>query len=403
MSGFWCKVASNLDSHPKIRRAGRNGREVFLFALRRNAEPNHETPGALAFDDFEPWFIADQLMMSEPEALEGLERCEKAKLLRRKDNSFHIVGWSDGEWGRETSTERVQRFREKQKQEKRSNGSNETDETFRNVSGNKGNVSQRSRVSSETRETDETLRSEKIREDQNNVDGDLVATSPPMGGTGDAVLSDSDSDPGNGAPEPEKPRVAHASARSALRLDVPEPPLQALVVATSLMDYLVRNHPDSKLARATEPQRENTLAHWAHEIRLMVEVDKLPYERIQAAVHWCLRDPFWRGVIFSAKDLRKQWDKIIAQRSRPRTTAAGKEREPTPEEIAQRRARDDAESRASIARVAEMQRAAEADRPDVVAELARAKAALGIAPRAAPEPEVLDDDAEPEEDIADVG
>ena len=38
MSRSWCKVSASLDSHPKIRRAGNLGRQVFEFALRRNAE-----------------------------------------------------------------------------------------------------------------------------------------------------------------------------------------------------------------------------------------------------------------------------------------------------------------------------------------------------------------------------
>jgi len=101
----WCKVASNLDSHPKIRRGGANCREVFLFALRRNAEPNNPSPGTLPAAVLEPWFIADQLMRTESEAAEGLSRAVTVGLLKQNGESWEIVGWGD-EWGRGPTTGR---------------------------------------------------------------------------------------------------------------------------------------------------------------------------------------------------------------------------------------------------------------------------------------------------------
>lgn len=100
MSASWCKVASNLDSHPKIRRAGRNGREVFLFALRRNAEPNNKRRGFVPKEQLEPWYIADQLQMPEADAVDGLRRAASAGLLREEPDSWVIVGWDDREWGK---------------------------------------------------------------------------------------------------------------------------------------------------------------------------------------------------------------------------------------------------------------------------------------------------------------
>lgn len=100
MSASWCKVASNLDSHPKIRRAGRNGREVFLFALRRNAEPNNKRRGFVAKEQLEPWYIADQLQMPETDAVDGLARACMAGLIREEPDAWAIVGWDDREWGK---------------------------------------------------------------------------------------------------------------------------------------------------------------------------------------------------------------------------------------------------------------------------------------------------------------
>jgi uncharacterized phage protein (TIGR02220 family) len=110
----WCKVASNLDSHPKIRKAGRNGREVFLFALRRNAEPGNPVPGRLPLEMLEDWYLADQLMMSRDEAVTGVTAAVTAGLLARDGNEWVIVGW-DHDWGKTAvpGNERTKRWREK--------------------------------------------------------------------------------------------------------------------------------------------------------------------------------------------------------------------------------------------------------------------------------------------------
>lgn len=115
----WCKVACDLDSHPKIRRAGRAGREVFLFALRRNAMPGNPTPGRVSALELEPWYLADQLQMPADEAVTGVTACVTAGLLVRDDDAFAIVGWHD-EWGRRpmSNAERQAKFRDKRKQRK---------------------------------------------------------------------------------------------------------------------------------------------------------------------------------------------------------------------------------------------------------------------------------------------
>lgn len=111
--GHWCKVASNLDSHPKIRKGGRNAREVFLFALRRNADPTNPVPGYLPEGILDPWFIADQLMMTEAEAADGIARAESAQLIAREGRGWRIIGWED-EWGKRPATgaERTRKWRE---------------------------------------------------------------------------------------------------------------------------------------------------------------------------------------------------------------------------------------------------------------------------------------------------
>lgn len=116
MAQHWCKVASNLDSHPKVRRAGRLGREVFLFALRRNAEPGNPVPGRLPKDELAPWYVADQLQMPESEAIAGVTSAISAGLLSEEGHCYLIVSWKDG-WGKSNGTgaERQARYKENKK------------------------------------------------------------------------------------------------------------------------------------------------------------------------------------------------------------------------------------------------------------------------------------------------
>lgn len=116
MALSWCKVASNLDSNPKIRKAGRLGREVFLFALRRNAEPNNRTPGRLSKEDLEPEYISHQLMMNTADAQSGVVAACHAGLLREEQDCYVIVAWGDV-WGRGSggSADRMAKHRENKK------------------------------------------------------------------------------------------------------------------------------------------------------------------------------------------------------------------------------------------------------------------------------------------------
>lgn len=106
----FAKMAANLDGHPKVRRAGRNGREVFLFVLRKNAELDRS--GRVPLSHVEPWFLADQLMMSENDARDGLARAIKFGLLASDDCDVSIVGWDD-EWAKAPLTEAERKARQR--------------------------------------------------------------------------------------------------------------------------------------------------------------------------------------------------------------------------------------------------------------------------------------------------
>lgn len=115
----FAKMSAGLDSNRKIRKAGRDGRDVFLWVLRQCAQ--RDSAGVIPSEDvldFE--HVADQLMCSEAEARNGLERaCDpKVRLLEIAGDECRVIGW-DEEWGRRpmTTAERAKRHRDKVKAE----------------------------------------------------------------------------------------------------------------------------------------------------------------------------------------------------------------------------------------------------------------------------------------------
>jgi hypothetical protein len=66
----WAKMASDLDTDDKIMAAGRNAREVFLYALRKNQLGDYDW--TIPAGCMRPAILARILMMSEDEAADGL-------------------------------------------------------------------------------------------------------------------------------------------------------------------------------------------------------------------------------------------------------------------------------------------------------------------------------------------
>ncbi len=102
MARSWCKVSAALDSHPRIRRAGNLGRQVFEFALRRNAELDRN--GVIPAEHLDPSYLADVLMFSEQDAVTGLSGCVRTGLLASDGDQYVICGWDDA-WGKYPMTE----------------------------------------------------------------------------------------------------------------------------------------------------------------------------------------------------------------------------------------------------------------------------------------------------------
>lgn len=63
--------------------------------------------------------------------------------------------------------------------------------------------------------------------------------------------------------------------------------------------------------------KEPDLDNWANTIRLTIESDKRAGKEVQDIIVWATQDEFWKGVVLSASSLRRNFDKMNAQKNRP--------------------------------------------------------------------------------------
>lgn len=284
----WCKVASNLDSHPKIRRAGRNGREVFLFALRRNAEPDNPVPGRLPGAMLEPWYLADQLMMSEEEAVTGVTACRHAGLLVQDGESWVIGGWDD-DWGKKAveGKDRTAKWREGKKS---GNGVTERDVT---------NVTQSHRDACDALDKTrrEEKRSEKKREEREERD-----LEPP---------GDHNHVPGAKPPrDPVSPKPDRSEVRAS-RI-----PVRAWGAADYFRELVLAEFPTVALRTKRWEGERGARLEWADALRLLVEKDERTWEDLHDTLVWLFKKQTGnaRFVVQSPDALREKWDRITANR-----------------------------------------------------------------------------------------
>lgn len=305
----WCKVASNLDSHPKIRRAGRNAREVFMFALRRNAEPNNPVAGMLPGSVLEPWYLADQLMMTEPEAIEGLERAEMVGLLRREGAGWAIGGW-DEDWGKlpSSNAERQRKHREKHAPESKaavtvteSNGAVVTD-----------------RDSNGSNALDQ-IRLEEIR--------DLFV---PSADAGDSGNSDT---PGIQPTDPEPPKQPKSQAErdeeKAGRCHE-----RAWKAADRFRELVLEQQPGHAMRNKPWSGHTGSRLSWAYSLHLLVTADGRSWEDLHDVLQWLFKRQTagkHNFVVQSPDSLREKWDRIAQFRANNGGPKQVSRREPTPD------------------------------------------------------------------------
>lgn len=113
-TNWYVKLDSGFFSNPKAIKAGRLGRELFLFVLCSHA--TRGATGAVPSADVEPWYLAHRLGMTDQEAAEALVLACDAGLLQRDTDCVRIVGW-DESWRRSSATnaERQAAYRERRK------------------------------------------------------------------------------------------------------------------------------------------------------------------------------------------------------------------------------------------------------------------------------------------------
>lgn len=119
----------------KVIRAGRNGRDVFLFALCMNVQRGRS--GTIPSADLEPWYLARQIGVSVDEAAEGVTAAVTAGLLAIRGDRVEIVGWSD-DWGNRALTRaEIQRnYRERNKNKTATDNERYRDEVTSDESSN---------------------------------------------------------------------------------------------------------------------------------------------------------------------------------------------------------------------------------------------------------------------------
>lgn len=110
----YAKMAASLDRNRKIRRGGRECREIYLWVLRCCAD--RDAPGVIpAADLLDLEFMADTLMCSSEDVQKGTRAAIRVGLLEIVGGEVFVCGWED-EWADNaplSGAERQRRYRER--------------------------------------------------------------------------------------------------------------------------------------------------------------------------------------------------------------------------------------------------------------------------------------------------
>lgn len=87
---------------------------------------------------------------------------------------------------------------------------------------------------------------------------------------------------------------------------------EAVEIARSLLESVLRNIPGCKLAFSSQAERDRKLLNWTLEVAKLHHVDLVPYQAIEFLASWSQRDKSWRGRIVTGKALRTLWDELKA-------------------------------------------------------------------------------------------
>lgn len=316
----YAKLAADIHTNRKIRKAGRLAREVYIFALCRNRLRDQN--GVVPHDDLDPWYLADQLLMPEPEAIAGLEACFRERLLESTDHGIEIVGWED-EWGMAPKTEAERKSTQRDKAAKRLAAVTKPSGHVTRLSGQVTHLSgQPLPLSGHDSRCPDSHGGEERRGDQdkNARPGELeqITRDPTVQGT-----TPTPTEPGTPerapvslrvVPDPDPSETTTPGSNVAQNAGR-EPHEQAVTLAALLMGLVCENNPTSRIATSPEGKRGRTMLLWAADIEKLHDVEHKEWGTIHAMIEWCQRDPFWRSTVLGGAALRDKWDTMQAQKT----------------------------------------------------------------------------------------
>ena len=99
----------------------------------------------------------------------------------------------------------------------------------------------------------------------------------------------------------------------------PELPGEAIALSQLLSDRIAENIP-----QRTAPT-EAVMMEWAREAERIHRIDSHPWEEIRELLDWSQADSFWRRNILSMQKFRKQWTRLVAERTAGRNSQNDKQ------------------------------------------------------------------------------
>lgn len=271
---LWAKIDAGFHRNPKVRKAGRDGRDVYLWLLLANRA--HDFNGTIPAHYADPKYIAREIELRPNLVAKAIERCVAAGLVGVSAvGGVVLLGW-DGDWRTKAddSRARVRKHRANH---------HET------IDGCNGAVTGCNAVTPLEESREEQSRGEE-RSSQ-VADGAQDDPAPVEGGTDNGV------EPGDPGTDP--PGVP-AKAK-------PEPSDEAKACARRLLEAIRSHTPDF------EPR---AFDGWARDLDLAIRIDKRTPEQLSKAADWVHRSPtgaFWRANVLSGKKLRAQFDTLRIQ------------------------------------------------------------------------------------------
>lgn len=104
------------------------------------------------------------------------------------------------------------------------------------------------------------------------------------------------------ANEPKESKVKESTNKRSSSSKIFADDSKEFLLAAKLKKLILQNNPKSRTP--------DNLQNWAHEIDLMIRIDKRTPEEIEAMIDFSQKDSFWSANILSVGTLRKQFDKL---------------------------------------------------------------------------------------------